>query len=102
MPADQHEALFERLAAADSGVPDADGASNSRLCLVLHKSGTLGGTGHDVLALSWPHPCACSRLNSLRFGCSSRPSWLSSQHTHGNTCSLAANSYFDQENAVRK
>ena len=27
VPADQHEALFERLAAADSGVPDADGAS---------------------------------------------------------------------------
>ena len=27
VPADQHKALFERLAAADSGVPDADGAS---------------------------------------------------------------------------
>ena len=42
VPADQHEALFERLAAADSGVPDADGASKraellaTAVCLVLH------------------------------------------------------------------
>jgi hypothetical protein len=27
VPADQRKALFERLAAADSGVPDADAAS---------------------------------------------------------------------------
>ena len=33
--------------------------------------------------------------------CSSRPSWLSSQHAHGNTCSLAANHYFDHGHAVK-
>ena len=34
-------------------------------------------------------------------GCSSRPSWLSSQHARGNTCSLVANNYFDWGNAVK-
>ena len=29
-------------------------------------------------------------LKQFAPGCSSRPSWLSSQHAHGNTCSLAA------------
>ena len=38
MPADQHEALFERLAAADSGVPDADGASKrAELLAFMHR-----------------------------------------------------------------
>ena len=42
MPADQCEALFERLAAADSGVPDADGASKRAEFLVSMPHG-IGG-----------------------------------------------------------
>ena len=40
-------------------------------------------------------------LKQFAPGCSSGPSWLSSQHAHGNTCSLAANHYFDQGHAVK-
>ena len=43
MPADQCKDLFERLAAADSGVPDADGASKRAelLAFMVHGVGGL-------------------------------------------------------------
>ena len=42
VPADQCEALFERLAAADSGVPDADGASKRAELLAFMAHGVGG------------------------------------------------------------
>ena len=42
VPTDQCEALFERLAAADSGVPDADGASKRAELLAFMAHGVGG------------------------------------------------------------